>query len=78
MKADSDILQHIVYDFNDTEMMEALRPSIEEALPVQTQKAALVSKKTPYSFSCTHITDLLKLIHRLLVNMRCAMVTPHY
>ncbi|KAF5833422.1 RNA polymerase II second largest subunit [Dunaliella salina] len=39
--ADRDILEHIVYDYNDTEMMEALRPSIEEAQPVQSQELAL-------------------------------------
>lgn len=38
LTADKDILQHVVYDFNDTEMMEALRPSIEEAFPIQTQE----------------------------------------
>lgn len=36
-QADKDILEHIVYDFGDNEMMEALRPSIEEAFPIQTQ-----------------------------------------
>lgn len=36
-QADKDILEHIVYDFNDTAMMEALRPSIEEAFPIQSQ-----------------------------------------
>jgi len=30
-----------VYDYNDEEMMEALRPSIEEAQPVQSQELAL-------------------------------------
>lgn len=30
-----------MYDYNDTEMMEALRPSIEEAQPVQSQELAL-------------------------------------
>mmetsp|Transcript_20952 Transcript_20952/g.45838 ORF Transcript_20952/g.45838 Transcript_20952/m.45838 type:complete len:1183 (-) Transcript_20952:1037-4585(-) len=39
--ADRDILEHIVYDFNDTEMMSGLRPSIEEAQPVQSQELAL-------------------------------------
>uniref|UniRef100_A0A7S0WZH0 DNA-directed RNA polymerase subunit beta n=1 Tax=Chlamydomonas leiostraca TaxID=1034604 RepID=A0A7S0WZH0_9CHLO len=39
--ADKDILEHIVYDFGDTDMMEALRPSIEEAQPVQSQELAL-------------------------------------
>ncbi len=36
-QADKDILEHIVYDFGDTGMMEALRPSIEEAFPIQSQ-----------------------------------------
>jgi DNA-directed RNA polymerase II subunit RPB2 len=39
--ADKDILEHIVYDFADNEMLEALRPSIEEAFPIQTQEVAL-------------------------------------
>ncbi|GAB4814750.1 hypothetical protein N2152v2_001796, partial [Parachlorella kessleri] len=39
--ADKDILEHIVYDFGDNEMMEALRPSIEEAFPIQSQEVAL-------------------------------------
>ena len=38
LTADRDILQHVVYDFGDTEMMEALRPSIEEAFPIQSQE----------------------------------------
>lgn len=38
---DRDILEHIVYDFGDNAMLEALRPSIEEAFPIQTQEVAL-------------------------------------
>ena len=38
--ADRDILEHIVYNFEDVEMMEALRPSIEEAFPVQDQNVS--------------------------------------
>ncbi len=30
-----------MYDFNDHEMMEALRPSIEEAQPINSQQLAL-------------------------------------
>jgi DNA-directed RNA polymerase II subunit RPB2 len=30
-----------VYDFQDHEMMEALRPSIEEAQPIHSQQLAL-------------------------------------
>ena len=37
LQADKDILEHIVYDFGDTAMMEMLRPSIEEAFPIQSQ-----------------------------------------
>ena len=40
--ADKDILEHIVYNFEDTEMMEALRPSIEEAFPVQDQEVSFI------------------------------------
>mmetsp|Transcript_40541 Transcript_40541/g.53359 ORF Transcript_40541/g.53359 Transcript_40541/m.53359 type:complete len:1186 (+) Transcript_40541:199-3756(+) len=39
--ADRDILEHIVYDFSDTEMMERFRPSLEEAFVIQNQTVAL-------------------------------------
>ena len=39
--ADKDILEHIVYDFGDHEMMDLLRPSIEEAEVIQSQQVAL-------------------------------------
>jgi DNA-directed RNA polymerase II subunit RPB2 len=39
--ADKDILEHIVYDLADNEMMEMLRPSIEEAFVIQSQEVAL-------------------------------------
>ncbi|GAA0158956.1 DNA-directed RNA polymerase [Lithospermum erythrorhizon] len=39
--ADKHILEHICYDFNDTQMMELLRPSLEEAFVIQNQQVAL-------------------------------------
>lgn len=36
--ADKDILEHICYDFNDVQMMELLRPSLEEAFVIQNQQ----------------------------------------
>ncbi|KAJ1460650.1 hypothetical protein M885DRAFT_508737 [Pelagophyceae sp. CCMP2097] len=39
--ADRDILEHIVYDFSDGEMLEKLRPSLDEAHVVQNQTVAL-------------------------------------
>ena len=39
--ADKDILEHVVYDFGDHEMMDLLRPSIEEAEVIQSQQVAL-------------------------------------
>ncbi|KAJ4703477.1 DNA-directed RNA polymerase subunit beta [Melia azedarach] len=39
--ADKDILEHICYDFQDTQMMELLRPSLEEAFVIQNQQVAL-------------------------------------
>lgn len=39
--SDREILQHICYDFQDTEMMELLRPSLEESYFVQDQDLAL-------------------------------------
>lgn len=48
--ADRDILEHIVYNFEDVEMMEALRPSIEEAFPVQDQNVSITPILPPKSF----------------------------
>ncbi|KAI3840599.1 hypothetical protein MKX03_004611 [Papaver bracteatum] len=39
--ADKDILEHICYDFQDSEMMDLLRPSLEEAFVFQNQQVAL-------------------------------------
>ncbi|KNC80151.1 DNA-directed RNA polymerase II subunit RPB2 [Sphaeroforma arctica JP610] len=39
--ADRDILEHIVYDFGDEQMIEMLKPSLEEAFVVQLQNVAL-------------------------------------
>jgi len=39
--ADREILEHICYNFEDKPMMELLRPSLEEALSIKTQEAAL-------------------------------------
>jgi DNA-directed RNA polymerase II subunit RPB2 len=39
--SDKDIIGHIVYDFQDKEMMERFRPSLEEAMPVKHQNVAL-------------------------------------
>ncbi|CAH1448500.1 unnamed protein product [Lactuca virosa] len=39
--ADKDILEYICYDFADTQMMELLRPSLEEAFVIQNQEVAL-------------------------------------
>lgn len=39
--ADRDILEHIVYDFDDPEMMEMVKPSLDEAFVIQEQNVAL-------------------------------------
>jgi DNA-directed RNA polymerase II subunit RPB2 len=39
--ADKDILEHIIYDFEDQELMELLRPSLEEARMIQSEEIAL-------------------------------------
>ncbi|KAJ8316977.1 hypothetical protein KUTeg_004881 [Tegillarca granosa] len=39
--SDRDILEHIVYDFDDPEMMEMVKPSIDEAFVIQEQNVAL-------------------------------------
>lgn len=33
--ADRDILEHIIYDFEDPEMMEMVKPSLDEAFVIQ-------------------------------------------
>jgi DNA-directed RNA polymerase II subunit RPB2 len=49
LTADKDIIEHIVYDFEDSEMMERFRPSLEEASPIQSQLVALdyIGKRGP-------------------------------
>uniref|UniRef100_A0A5S6QXK6 DNA-directed RNA polymerase subunit beta n=2 Tax=Trichuris muris TaxID=70415 RepID=A0A5S6QXK6_TRIMR len=39
--ADRDILDHIIYDFDDPEMMEMVKPSLDEAFVIQEQNVAL-------------------------------------
>lgn len=39
--SDRDILEHIIYDFEDPEMMEMVKPSLDEAFVVQDQEIAL-------------------------------------
>jgi DNA-directed RNA polymerase II subunit RPB2 len=39
--ADRDILEHICYDFEDAQMLELLKPCIEEAFVIQEQSVAL-------------------------------------
>ncbi|KAH9748692.1 DNA-directed RNA polymerase II subunit 2 [Citrus sinensis] len=48
--ADEDILEHICYDFQDTQMMELLRPSLEEAFFIQNQQVILLSDTPKRSF----------------------------
>ena len=38
---DRDIMDHVIYNMEDTEMLELLRPSLEEASGIQTQELAL-------------------------------------
>ena len=33
--SDRDILEHIVYDFEDNELMEMIKPSLDEAFVIQ-------------------------------------------
>ncbi|VEL23807.1 unnamed protein product, partial [Protopolystoma xenopodis] len=39
--ADRDILEHIIYDFDDSEMREMIKPSLDDAFVIQEQKVAL-------------------------------------
>ncbi|XP_067633223.1 DNA-directed RNA polymerase II subunit RPB2-like [Eurosta solidaginis] len=38
--ADRDILEHIIYNFDDPEMMEMVKPSLDEAFAIQEQNVA--------------------------------------
>lgn len=40
-ESDRDILEHIVYDFEDQEMMERIKPSLDEAFVIQDRNVAL-------------------------------------
>lgn len=39
--SDRDILEHIIYDFDDPEMMEMVKPSLDDAFVIQEQNVAL-------------------------------------
>ena len=40
-ESDRDILEHVVYDFEDQEMMEKIKPSLDEAFVIQDRNVAL-------------------------------------
>lgn len=48
--ADKDILEHICYNFQDTQMMELLRPSLEEAFVIQNQQVLVMRCCISFSF----------------------------
>lgn len=62
--ADKDILEHICYNFQDTQMMELLRPSLEEAFVIQNQQV-FVSKLTIELVAYVHYL-LSFLLHKCL------------
>jgi DNA-directed RNA polymerase II subunit RPB2 len=39
--SDRDILEHIIYDFEDQELMQMLKPSLDEAVVIQDKEVAL-------------------------------------
>lgn len=54
--ADKEILDHIVYEFNDHEMLELMKPSLEEAFVIQNQNVrapslSICSSPSPLSSS---------------------------
>lgn len=59
--ADKDILEHICYDFSDCQMMELLRPSLEEAFVIQNQQVSMflfnISEATYFQPSRDSETD---------------------
>ncbi|XAR66461.1 DNA-directed RNA polymerase [Bertholletia excelsa] len=80
--ADKDILEHICYDFSDTQMMELLRPSLEEAFVIQNQQVALdyIGKRGPTP-GAPREKRIKYIIHRLLLcalNRRAEDDRDHY
>lgn len=49
--SDHDILEHIIYDFEDPEMMEMVKPSLDEAFVIQVFKYIAISFFV-FSFEC--------------------------
>lgn len=50
---DRSILEHIVYDFDDTEMMEMIKPSLDEAFYIPNREVC------PCALVCLHVHDLV-------------------
>jgi DNA-directed RNA polymerase II subunit RPB2 len=67
--ADKDILEHICYDFADTQMMELLRPSLEEAFVIQNQQVC--------SFSYLISGQNCSLLLGLHINLNLCHETEH-
>lgn len=40
--SDKEILDHIVYEFDDSEMLELMKPSLEEAFVIQNQNVYIL------------------------------------
>ncbi|GAU26902.1 hypothetical protein TSUD_03050 [Trifolium subterraneum] len=62
--ADKDILEHICYDFADTQMMELLRPSLEEAFVIQNQQSRRGRLK---AFAISAVTDAVSQITDVVI-----------
>lgn len=69
--ADKDILEHICYDFNDTQMMELLRPSLEEAFVIQNQQVLLVLIRCFWFFQLTCPSFFISLMMGYLDSVYC-------
>ncbi|KAG5104673.1 hypothetical protein JHK82_041643 [Glycine max] len=68
---DKHILEHISYDFSDTQMVELLRPSLGEAFVIQNQQVALdYIGKRGATVGVTKENRIKYIIHRLLL---CAL-----
>jgi len=65
--ADKDILEHICYDFSDTQMMELLRPSLEEAFVIQNQQVGYANF-VYYMLAATVILEFIIFFMRFLLS----------
>lgn len=75
--SDHDILEHIIYDFEDPEMMEMVKPSLDEAFVIQVICNCYV-KKVRFSVDHEYTAEIQEIVSRnrdsaLGLTRRCSL-----